>query len=201
MEFNKKLQELRKERGLTQEELASALYVSRTAISKWESGRGYPSIDSLRSIAAFFSVSLDSLLSSDDVITIAQSDQREKKISLCTLVFGLTDLSYLLLLFLPFFSTRTDGAAVSVNLLSGGTIQEYLKILYFAVIGTVILFGITELALQSVQNTHWTNLKSKISIFLGIISVALFTVSLQPYAAIFAFALLTIKASLLIKWH
>ena len=38
MEFNEKLQALRKQKGLSQEELASMLYVSRTAISKWESG-------------------------------------------------------------------------------------------------------------------------------------------------------------------
>ena len=40
MEFHEKLQELRKQKGLTQEELAESLYVSRNAISKWESGRG-----------------------------------------------------------------------------------------------------------------------------------------------------------------
>ena len=48
MEFGEKLQCLRKSKGLTQEELAVSLYVSRTAISKWESGRGYPGIDSLK---------------------------------------------------------------------------------------------------------------------------------------------------------
>ncbi|MBQ2681880.1 MAG: helix-turn-helix transcriptional regulator, partial [Eggerthellaceae bacterium] len=51
MEFSEKLQELRKARSLTQEQLAEALYVSRTAVSKWESGRGYPSIDSLREVS------------------------------------------------------------------------------------------------------------------------------------------------------
>lgn len=54
MEFGKKLQELRKQKGLTQEELAGALYVSRTAVSKWESGRGYPNIESLKAMAKFF---------------------------------------------------------------------------------------------------------------------------------------------------
>ena len=63
MEFNEKLQELRRSRGLTQEELAEKLYVSRTAVSKWESGRGYPNIDSLQAISGFFSVTVDELLS------------------------------------------------------------------------------------------------------------------------------------------
>lgn len=54
MELNEKLQELRKQKGLTQEELAERLYVSRTAVSKWESGRGYPNIESLKAVASFF---------------------------------------------------------------------------------------------------------------------------------------------------
>ena len=58
MEFYEKLQELRKSRGLTQEELAEMLSVSRTAISKWESGRGYPNIDSLKAISKCFSVAV-----------------------------------------------------------------------------------------------------------------------------------------------
>ena len=45
MEFSEKLQELRKSKSLTQEELAEALFVSRTAVSKWESGRGIRALD------------------------------------------------------------------------------------------------------------------------------------------------------------
>lgn len=67
MEFNEKLSQLRKAKGLTQEELAEALYVSRTAVSKWESGRGYPSIDSLKEISNYFSVTIDDLLSAKNL--------------------------------------------------------------------------------------------------------------------------------------
>ena len=74
MEFNEKLQELRKSRGLTQEELAEALFVSRTAISKWESGRGYPNLDSLKEISKYFSITIDELLSGDKLISIAEKE-------------------------------------------------------------------------------------------------------------------------------
>ena len=72
MEFHEKLQSLRKQKGLTQEELAQALYVSRTAVSKWESGRGYPNLESLKAIAKFFGLTVDELL------TIAEEQQRTK---------------------------------------------------------------------------------------------------------------------------
>lgn len=81
MEFNEKLQELRKGKGLTQEELAEKLFVSRTAISKWESGRGYPSIDSLKEIARFFSVTIDDLICSDEMISVAENEKESSPTS------------------------------------------------------------------------------------------------------------------------
>lgn len=62
MMFNEKLKELRKKKGLTQEDLASELNVSRQAITKWESGDGAPDIDNPRNIALFFHVSVDYLI-------------------------------------------------------------------------------------------------------------------------------------------
>ena len=90
MEFNEKLQELRKRRGLTQEDLAQALFVSRTAISKWESGRGYPSIDSLKSISRFFSVSIDELICQEEIISAAEEDKQSFACLASRFVYGET---------------------------------------------------------------------------------------------------------------
>lgn len=62
MKLNDKIKELRKKNGLTQEELADKLNVSRQAITKWESGDGVPDIDNIKNIALFFHVSIDYLL-------------------------------------------------------------------------------------------------------------------------------------------
>ena len=62
MEFHEKLQNLRKEKIMTQEELAEKLNVSRQAVSKWESNQTMPETDKIIQIANLFDVSLDYLL-------------------------------------------------------------------------------------------------------------------------------------------
>ena len=62
MELAKKIQKLRKENNMTQEQLAQKLCVSRTAVSEWENGRGMPGIESLQMIAKLFPITLDDLL-------------------------------------------------------------------------------------------------------------------------------------------
>ena len=199
MEFNQKLQELRKKKELTQEELAASLYVSRTAISKWESGRGYPNIESLKAIAKFFSVTLDELLSTDEVLTIAEEDGKRKEKHFRDLVYGLLDLCIAMLLFLPFFAEKADGIIQSVSLIAFDGVQPYLKIAYLVVVIAMIVTGVMTLALQNVQTTAWVKSKTTISLTLGAILVLLLMISSQPYAAVFAFVLLAIKALMLIK--
>ena len=57
MEFCDKIKKIRTDNNLTQEQFAEKLYVSRTAVSKWESGKGYPSIDSLKYMSKLFNIS------------------------------------------------------------------------------------------------------------------------------------------------
>lgn len=199
MELNEKLQELRKQKGLTQEELARALYVSRTAISKWESGRGYPSIDSLKAIAKFFSITVDELLSGEEVLVIAQEDQKKRESCFLDRVFGLLDLGMLMLLFLPFFAERTDGTVQGVSLLFLGEISPYLRVAYLiAVLGTVV-WGILTLALLGERSFLRGRSKENVSLALGAVNALLFMLGLHPYAAVFSFSLLAIKGFLLIK--
>ena len=199
MEFNEKLLELRKQKGLTQEELAAALYVSRTAISKWESGRGYPNIDSLRAIAKFFGVTIDELLSTDEVISIAEEQNKETRTHLRDTVFGLLDICVALLLFLPLFATREGQSIVESSLLSLGGVEPYLKTLYFALTTSTVGSGVLTLALQNYRSCVWTKSKTHISLALSAAALLLFVLSLQPYAAVFTFAMLAIKVFVLLK--
>ncbi|MBP3802199.1 MAG: helix-turn-helix transcriptional regulator [Clostridia bacterium] len=75
MLFNEKLKKLRKEEGLTQEQLAEKLNVSRQAITKWETGEGVPDIENIKQISNLFNVTIDELLKEEKNINI---EKREK---------------------------------------------------------------------------------------------------------------------------
>ena len=201
MEFHEKLQQLRKEKGLTQEALADALYVSRAAISKWESGRGYPSIDTLKALAVFFGVTVDQLLSGEELLTVAEADTRQKEAHFRDLAFGLLDCSVAMFFFLPFFRQNADGVIGEASLLSLTAIAPYMKTAYYAIVIGIILSGIFTLALQNCTQTFWVKIKSKLSLGLNGIGAFLFIISPQPYAAAFLFIFLIIKVFMLIKWQ
>ena len=199
MEFNEKLQELRKQKGLTQEELAEILFVSRTAVSKWESGRGTPSIESLKAISKFFAVTLDDLLSSEELLVIAEDDHKQKEMHIRDMIYGLLDCSMALLFLLPFFGQKANGAIQEVSLFALTEIQLYLKVLYLVIVIGMTALGILTLALRNSNCAFWIQNKSKVSLLVNAIGVFLFIISQQPYAAVFVFAFLIIKALMLMK--
>ena len=195
MEFNKKLQELRKQKGITQEELAKALFVSRTAISKWESGKGYPNLDSLKAIAQFFSITIDELLSSNELLTLAEEKTKHFK----DLIFGLLDLSVIMFLFLPLFGQTLNEKVQSVSLLSLTQTTPLLLSGYYIIIIGIALYGVLTLALQNCEHSFWVKNKVKTSLFLNLIATLLFIISSQPYAAVLLFVFLIIKALIIRK--
>ena len=198
MELGEKLQQLRKQRGLTQEELAAALYVSRTAVSKWESGKGYPNIDSLKAIARFFSVTVDELLSGDEWLTVAQADSKQRQASLRACCFGLFDLAVGALLFLPFFGQKSVDTIHAVTLLSLTEISPFLRTVYLAFVALSIAVGVLLLAAQTAVPT-WSRRINAASLSLSAVGVVLFAAGQQPYAAVFVFLFLAIKGATLIR--
>lgn len=62
METSKKIIEIRKKEGLSQEEMASKLFVTRQAVSRWENNETTPNVDTLKLISKKFNISLDELL-------------------------------------------------------------------------------------------------------------------------------------------
>ena len=195
MEFCEKIQELRKGRSLTQEQLAEALYVSRTAVSKWESGRGYPSIDSLREISRFFSVTIDELISPDEIVTAAQAEKRSFARRYASLVCGLVDILPALLLLLPVFGNGPgDPTAVSLLALTGTSL--WIRTAFAACVGATALCGLCEVA-ASHSDARWGKAALAAGIALSAASVAAFILARQPYAGITCFALLATKVMLL----
>lgn len=200
MEFNEKLQELRKKRGLTQEELAEALFVSRTAISKWESGRGYPSIDSLKEISKFFSVTIDELLSGEKLISIAEKENKSNIQRICNLLYGIMDLLSFMLIVLPLYPNPINGYIYSVNLFFYGEVTSFQILFYWILYTALIIVGITKIFLTKFQIEKGQNIVTNISMGLSTITVLVLSLTREAYAIIIVFILMIIKGILLLKY-
>ncbi|WP_316637096.1 helix-turn-helix transcriptional regulator [uncultured Ruminococcus sp.] len=197
MEFSEKLQQLRKSKGLTQEELAQAIFVSRTAVSKWESGRGYPNIDSLKALAKFFSVTVDELLSTDEIITAAEEEKQELIGQYTSLLCHVMDVFTALLLFIPVFGNGADKRSVSFFSLTDT--PHWIKIIYAVVISLTVLNGVCGLIISRLDKPLWSKHRLITGLALSVIACLLFMITRQPYAGVFCFAILIIKGWIFIR--
>lgn len=199
MDFGEKIQKIRKQNNLTQEELAEKLYVSRTAISKWESGKGYPSIDLLKQISKVFNISIDKMLSSEELIEFAENDKKNSKEKNYNLFFGLLDLMSIALIFLPLYGKTLNGYIYSVPLITNNDLNNYIKIVYFVLFIAVSFIGVFEIIFSFID-------KNKIKLVANVSSMILQTLTLlfciltrEPYVSCFILILILIKIVILFK--
>ena len=199
MEFGEKIQKLRNQNKWTQEQLAEKLYVSRTAVSKWESGKGYPNIDSLKDIAKLFNKTIDELLSSEEIIDIAKKENTSNIKRTNNLIYGLLDIISVLFIFLPLYAHRTENFVYSVSLISTNDISNIIKVSYIVILSILSLIGIAELIMNFVDNKKFQRIVNVISLIVETISILFFAISRQTYLTAIIFIILIIKIVVIIK--
>lgn len=196
MEFKERLQSLRTSKKLTQEELAEKLFVSRTAISKWESGRGYPSIDSLKVISEFFGVTIDELIGGEEMVTLAEQDIKESSKRYTTLICGILDCLAVLLFLLPVFGNGSGGSVVLLAITSVGA---WLKAVFIVTAALTVLNGFCTVVISNFGRPVWDKHRLVTGMILSILGTTVFILARQPYAGVFCLCLLVIKGFLVMK--
>ncbi|MBZ9625410.1 helix-turn-helix domain-containing protein [Clostridium sp. FP2] len=89
LSFSEKLQRLRKEKALSQEQLAELLNVSRQSVSKWESGQTYPEINKLIILSDLFKITIDDLVKDKNTLCVYNEDvEREEDDGESSLMVG-----------------------------------------------------------------------------------------------------------------
>ena len=196
MELSKKIKQIRNDNKLTQEQFAEKMLVSRTAVSKWENGTCYPSIDSLKYMSKIFNVSLDTLLSSEEILEIAKTENQSNISKYNGLLFSLLDIVRIIFIFLPLYSFKTKDFIYSVSLFNSNDLGLTLKIIFMIIFIIFLFLGIIELIFNYKGNKSLIN---KISLFLDVISIFIILFTKQPYVIALMFVIFIIKIIMLIN--
>ena len=160
--------ELRSERGMTQKELSEALNVSDKAISRWETGKGYPDVSSLMALSEFFAVSVNELLSGkridieklpttadENVLEVIRKNERinkkqKKQVAIYTLLLIIAILPVLFILGKSLFETFTTEIKVE-NILT--SVISFVIAVAVLTVGLIIKGG----NLSVLHSYHYEN--------------------------------------------
>lgn len=160
--------ELRSEREMTQKELSEALNVSDKAISRWETGKGYPDVSSLMALSEFFSVSVNELLSGkridieklpttadENVLEVIRKNERinkkqKKQVAIYTLLLIIAILPVLFILGKSLFETFTTEIKVE-NILT--SVISFVVAVAVLIVGLIIKGG----NLSVLHSYHYEN--------------------------------------------
>ena len=164
-----------------------------------ESGKGYPNIESLKCISKFFSVTIDELLSGEELITLAETENRSNLKKIYSFIYGILDMMAVTFILLPLYGKLVDGYIYSVNLLSfTDTTPIYLAI-YWIVFIVLIALGIAKLMCVCFEKESWSNIITKCSLVLSTLVICFIAAARQPYVTALMFLLFVAKIFVWIK--
>ena len=196
MELSEKIQKLRKEQGFTQEQFAEQLFVSRTAVSKWETGRGIPSMESLKQIANLFHITLDQLLSTEEIVVIAESENKENINRFASYIDGIINIAALLGLLLPLYKVEENEIFHSVPLYQ---LDGWQGIVCWIAPVIMVICGIAQMVFAGDENTKMNTAASIVGTTAHVSAIILLILCGHPYPAVLFFFLFAMKGSLLLK--
>lgn len=165
-----------------------------------QEGRGYPSIDSLKEISNFFSVTIDDLLSSERLLSIAEKENKSNIRSMCDLLFGIFDVCSFMLIVLPLYPNMVDEFIYSVNLFAYTQTTALNRLLYWIMFISLVIAGMIKLLLTKFGNERFNKTMTGISMVISILIVLFLSITREVYAVIVVFLLLVIKVVLLLKY-
>ena len=195
MELSEKIQKLRKEKGMTQEQLAELLYVSRTAVSKWETGRGMPNMASLQMIAKLFGTTLDELLSAEEVVAAANEENKENINRFAFRIDAICNTAAVICLFLPLYKMNMNDGFHSVPLYQ---FRGWLAGLYWLFPAAMAICGIIQLLMDKRVDEKWKGFLCGFGFLLNTAAVFVLILSGQPYPGAMLFTFLVIKGTLML---
>lgn len=199
VKIGKFISDERKAKGYTQKQLSELLGISDKTISKWECGRGYPSIDLLKEISTFFSVTIDELLSGEKLLSIAEKENKSNMHNLCSILIGTIDLFHFLLIVLPLYPKSMKEYIASVNLFGYIETSAFNRMVYWVLFFLLMLIGAAEIIVTQLKIEKVYKLVIAFSMLLGIAAVLFLSLTGETYATALAFLLLVLKAGLYMK--
>ena len=147
-------------------------------------------------------MSIDELLSGDQLVLIAEKENKSNLNGLCDLLFGFTDLLSLMLIFLPLYPKPVDGYIYSVSLIEYVEYVDneiWIRMTYWGLFIALTIIGIVNILMVNFKFEKGKKVITFLSVGLSIITVLYLAIAREPYAVTVAFLLLLIKGGLLYK--
>ena len=189
MRLSEKIKKIRNDNKFTQEQFAEKMLVSRTAVSKWENDTCYPSIDSLKYMSEVFNISLDELMSNEEMLDIVKTEKYSNASKYNSLLFCVLDMIRIIFVFLPLYSFKTNDFVYSVSLFNSNDLGFLLKFV-------LLILGIIELILN---RRKCNNVLNKISLLFDIVSIFIILFINQPYLVALMFFVFVVKVVMLLN--